>query len=73
MFVPVPSQYLEYIVVFCFFVFSHWRLEVIVRFVDIDGIVDRPSLFKLSIHKMSMKWNLMIIKSSSRSGIGNHR
>ena len=46
---------------------------MIVRFVDIDGIVDRPSLFKLSIHKMSMTWNLMIIKSSSRSGIGNHR
>jgi hypothetical protein len=52
--VPVSSQdlYLQYHMLWSFFVFSklRWEREVIVRFVDIGGIDDHQSIFKLSFH-----------------------
>ena len=42
-----------------FFVFNDLRSEFIICFVDIGGIVARPSLFKLSFHDVIFLRNSM--------------
>ena len=48
------------------FVFSEWMWELIVRFVDIGGIVDHRSLFKLSFHNLVARSRITVRHRKSR-------